>query len=58
VAGLLRNYQLPSEALYGYFRAYSQAAREHLEEPGQPIVDWFGELVDVHAPNQTGTGDS
>jgi DNA-binding transcriptional MerR regulator len=45
VEGLLRNYELPTEVLYGYLDAYHQIAEEQLDERGQPIVEWLGRLV-------------
>jgi len=45
VTSLLRNHQLPSEALFEYIDVYYQAALEQLDDSGQPITDWLGELV-------------
>jgi hypothetical protein len=52
VTGLLGNYRLPLEALHGYLQAYHQAAIEHLDERGQPIIAWLGKLLNGYAPNQ------
>jgi DNA-binding transcriptional MerR regulator len=51
VTGLLRNYRLPVEALYGYLHAYHQTVGEQLDERGQPIITWFGKLLNGYAPN-------
>jgi hypothetical protein len=51
VAGLLRNYRLPVEALYSYLRAYHQTVGEQLDERGQPIITWFGRLLNGYTPN-------
>jgi hypothetical protein len=45
VTGLLRNQQLPGEALFEYLDVYYQAAVEQLGDSGQPITDWLGKLV-------------
>ncbi len=45
IEGLMKNHQLPTEALYGYLRAYRQAAQAHLDEPGEPIVHWLDALL-------------
>lgn len=44
LAGLLKHYGLPAEALAAYLRAYEAAARAHLGMAGQPIVDWLTKL--------------
>jgi hypothetical protein len=48
--GLLRNYQLPSEALYGYLQAYHQAVRTQMGSSGQPIVAWLSERTSKYTP--------
>jgi len=45
VGGLLFNYQLPTELLGHYLRAYHQALLTHMDERGEPIVTWLGELL-------------
>jgi hypothetical protein len=45
MAGLLRNHRLPPEALSGYLATYHQAAADHLDEWGQPVVAWLGGLL-------------
>jgi hypothetical protein len=45
VAGLLRNCRLPVEALYSYLHAYHQTVCEQLDAHGQPIITWFGKLL-------------
>ena len=50
VTGLLRNYQVPAQALPGYLHAYHQAASEQLDERGRPITDWLGKLLGGDAP--------
>jgi DNA-binding transcriptional MerR regulator len=49
VTGLLRNHQLPLEALYGYLQTYQQTATERLDERGQPITAWLGKLVNGYS---------
>jgi methanogenic corrinoid protein MtbC1 len=51
VTVLLRNQGLPIEALYGYLHAYHQTALEQLDERGQPITVWLGNLVNGYSPN-------
>jgi len=41
VKGLLKYNQIPPEALGLYLAAYHQAAKTHLGESGQLIVDWL-----------------
>jgi hypothetical protein len=50
VTGLLRNLQLPSEALFEYLDVYYQAAVEQLHASGQLITDWLGKLVGGQMP--------
>ncbi|UCC61973.1 MAG: MerR family transcriptional regulator [Anaerolineae bacterium] len=45
VEGLLFNYQLPTELLGHYLKAYHQALTTHLDERGKPIITWLGELL-------------
>ena len=45
VTGLLRSHSLPVRALYSYLRAYRQSVGEQLDERGQPIITWFGKLL-------------
>jgi DNA-binding transcriptional MerR regulator len=45
VAGLLKHHQVPAGTLYGYLAAYYQAAREQLDDRGQPILAWLARLV-------------
>jgi hypothetical protein len=51
VTGLLRNYQFPSEALTSFLWTYHQTAVERLDERGQPIIDWLGQLLSGQATN-------
>jgi DNA-binding transcriptional MerR regulator len=51
VTGLLRNHRLPVEALYGYLHAYRQTVGEQLDERGQPIITWFGKLLNGYTSN-------
>ena len=48
-AGLLGNYQFPSEALYVYLHAYHQAAIEQLDERGQPILAWLRKVLNGYS---------
>ncbi|MBG7609266.1 MAG: cobalamin-dependent protein [Anaerolineae bacterium] len=41
VQNLLANFNIPGKFLSHYLLAYRNAAERHLEEPGQPIVDWL-----------------
>jgi DNA-binding transcriptional MerR regulator/methylmalonyl-CoA mutase cobalamin-binding subunit len=43
---LLRDYTAPADSLHSYLHAYYRAAKEHLDERGQLIVDWLAELID------------
>jgi DNA-binding transcriptional MerR regulator/methylmalonyl-CoA mutase cobalamin-binding subunit len=45
IKGLLSNYDLPVAGLRGYLVAYLQAAREHLDERGEPIVTWLDRVI-------------
>jgi DNA-binding transcriptional MerR regulator len=51
VTGLLGNYRFPVEALYGYLRAYHQAAADQLDERGQPILAWLDKLLNGYTLN-------
>jgi DNA-binding transcriptional MerR regulator len=51
VTGLLRNRGLPDEALFGYLHAYHQTALQQLDERGQLITAWLGNLVNGHSPS-------
>jgi DNA-binding transcriptional MerR regulator len=44
VEGLLDNQGMPREVLSQYLRAYLQAAEEHLNGGGRPIVEWLTRL--------------
>jgi len=44
VRGLLRNRQVPDEAMHAYLRAYHQVATEQLGKEN-PVVDWLGALA-------------
>jgi DNA-binding transcriptional MerR regulator len=44
IKGLLTNYHIPEESLRHYMNAYYQAARVHLAEQGNPIVNWLAQL--------------
>ena len=45
VEGLLEYQGMPASVLHYYFTAYAQAARHHLGEAGQLIVDWLTGLA-------------
>ncbi len=45
VEGLMENRQMPIPLLSLYLRAYHSAARDHLDERGDLILDWLGKLV-------------
>jgi methanogenic corrinoid protein MtbC1 len=45
VEGLLINYQMPTEQLQNYLKAYQEAALLHLDERGKIIVDWLARLT-------------
>ncbi len=44
IEGLLSNYQMPTEQLHHYLKAYYQATKLHLDKRGQMIVDWLAPL--------------
>lgn len=41
VRGLLAHNQIPRESLARYIAVYHRMAREHLDESGEPLVDWL-----------------
>jgi len=43
VRGLLKNFQVPDEAMVAYLRDYQRIAAEHLGHE-HPVVEWLGEL--------------
>jgi DNA-binding transcriptional MerR regulator len=43
--GLLSSHHVPAEALRGYLAAYYQAASDHLDERGEPIVTWLDRVI-------------
>jgi hypothetical protein len=45
VEGLLNNHGLPSDLLPRYLKAYSQAAKTHLDERGAPLVTYLADLT-------------
>ena len=50
VRGLLRNHQVPSEALITYLGAYRQAAARRLGEES-PVTEWLSRLLNGAAPD-------
>lgn len=54
VRGLLRNHQIPNEALIDYLGAYHQAAARQLGEEN-PVTDWLGRLLNGYAPGRKNT---
>ncbi len=44
VKEMLIHYGLPADLLSRYLEVYHQAAQTHLDEPGQPLVDWLAQL--------------
>ena len=53
VGGLLGNLQIPASALTDYLAAYRQAVKEHLDEPGEPIVSWLGTVLQGNESNRS-----
>lgn len=51
ISGLLRNHHLPAEALNAFLETYHQSAAERLDERGQPVVAWLGQLLSGDAPS-------
>jgi methanogenic corrinoid protein MtbC1 len=45
IAGLLSNRRLPGDLLPAYLRAYSQAAKAHLDERGAPLLTYLERLA-------------
>ena len=43
---LLSNYSLPADMLDQYVKIYYEAAKNHLDERGEPIVTWLAEFLD------------
>jgi len=43
--GLMGNYSLPLDVLRAYLVAYREAAREHLDTRGEPIVAWLDRVI-------------
>lgn len=46
VEGLLNYHHIPPEVLAAYLAAYYRVAKNHLDEPGQLIVDWLARQMD------------
>jgi methanogenic corrinoid protein MtbC1 len=42
---LITNHDIPREMLFAYLVAYYKAAQIHLDEPGEPILDWLASIV-------------
>ena len=45
VDGLVKNYRMAEESLDAYLQAYCRAARNQLDERGEPIVAWLESLT-------------
>ena len=45
VEGLLGNYRLPRQLLYGFLGVYRRAAEKHMDERGALVIDWLGRVV-------------
>jgi methanogenic corrinoid protein MtbC1 len=45
VAGLLANHGLPVEGFRSYLVAYHKAARQYLDERGEPVVTWLDQVI-------------
>jgi DNA-binding transcriptional MerR regulator/methylmalonyl-CoA mutase cobalamin-binding subunit len=45
VAGLMGNRSMPIQSLRGYLAAYYEAARQHLDERGEPVVTWLAQVI-------------
>lgn len=45
VEGLMQSREMPRALLADYLEAYYRAARTHLDEPGEPILTWLGNLI-------------
>jgi len=43
---LITNYQLPVDLLKEYLQIYLQTLHNHLDQNGQPIIDWFTNYID------------
>jgi DNA-binding transcriptional MerR regulator len=43
---LITNRQLPVVLLKQYLEIYLQALQDHLDQSGQPIIDWFSSYID------------
>ena len=56
VEGLLENRQMALPLLGLYLRAYYRAARDHLDERGEPILEWLG-IPFTKAVTKTGPGN-
>ena len=50
VQGLMKNHGLPQNTLDNYLRTYHQAAGQHLDERGAPILAWLDKLLAGHEP--------
>ncbi|MBN2503096.1 MAG: MerR family transcriptional regulator [Anaerolineales bacterium] len=42
--GFGKNYHIPPAALKGYFEAYYQAASQHLDARGEPVIAWLDKV--------------
>jgi methanogenic corrinoid protein MtbC1 len=47
IAHLLMGYRLPAQLLKDYLMAYHQAARVHLAESAQVLVDWLAGMIET-----------
>lgn len=45
IENLITNHDIPGEMLYDYLLAYYEAAQIHLDEPGEPILDWLASII-------------
>lgn len=50
--GLLKNRQLSAEALSQYLQAYHASASDQMDERGEPIIEWLGQLLGDRAPSE------
>ena len=53
---LMTSYRLSDEYVQDYISAYYKAAKVHLGEPAQMVIDWLAGLAESQAPPvQTGS---
>jgi hypothetical protein len=53
VEGLLKNHNIPGEALPTFLQAYYRAVRDQLDKRGEPVTHWLSKLLNGAAHGDT-----